>query len=461
MPRSLMLDFSNLGEDFFSKIETQTLDNAFLIHKNQALYDKLGLNIDEQALLNIASGQQKFEDTQPIASIYAGHQFGHFVPQLGDGRSCLIGQVNDCELSLKGAGQTPYSRGADGRCVLRSSIREYLCSIAMHGLNIATTQALTLVGSESEVYRENIETGAIVMRTAPSHVRFGHFELFASRAQKSQVKKLADFVIEHHYPHCRGESRYLDFLSEVVRRTAIMIANWQAQGFAHGVMNTDNMSILGLTLDYGPFGFLETYNSKFICNHSDYEGRYSFERQPSVALWNLARLVDSLSSLIDGKQAKSALDEYQTHLVSTYSTLMRKKFGLLEKDDQDNVLIGDFFEILHQHKKDYTNSLRQLSDIDKLSEDSDFDNWLALYQKRIAQQKNHDRLATMNSNNAKFILRNYLAEVAIRKAQKQDYSEIETLFNLLAKPFDRHPNFDSYTHQAPAWAQGLEVSCSS
>ncbi|MBT3432137.1 protein adenylyltransferase SelO, partial [uncultured Candidatus Thioglobus sp.] len=396
------LDFSSLGEEFFSPITTQPLNNTFLIHKNQALYDQLGLDFDEKTLLKIASGEQKFEGTQPIASIYAGHQFGHFVPQLGDGRSCLIGQVSGYELSLKGAGTTPYSRGADGRAVLRSSIREYLCSIAMKGLNIATTEALTLVSSDTEVYRENIEPGSIVMRVAPSHVRFGHFELFASRGQTAQVKQLADFVIEHYYPHCQGESRYVDFFNEVVKHTAVMIARWQAQGFSHGVMNTDNMSILGLTIDYGPFGFLETYNPKFVCNHSDHEGRYAFEQQPGIALWNLARLGDSLESLIDAKQSKAVLDNYQAYLVKAYSKLMRQKFGFIKKDDQDNVLIGQFFEVLYQNQKDYTNSLRQLSDIDQLSKDTDFTDWIELYHKRIDQDKSSDRVELMNSVNPKY-----------------------------------------------------------
>ena len=456
------MDFSSLGEEFFSPITTQPLNNTFLIHKNQALYDQLGLDFDEKTLLKIASGEQKFEGTQPIASIYAGHQFGHFVPQLGDGRSCLIGQVSGYELSLKGAGTTPYSRGADGRAVLRSSIREYLCSIAMKGLNIATTEALTLVSSDTEVYRENIEPGSIVMRVAPSHVRFGHFELFASRGQTAQVKQLADFVIEHYYPHCQGESRYVDFFNEVVKRTAVMIARWQAQGFSHGVMNTDNMSILGLTIDYGPFGFLETYNPKFVCNHSDHEGRYAFEQQPGIALWNLARLGDSLESLIDAKQSKAVLDNYQAYLVKAYSKLMRQKFGFIKKDDQDNVLIGQFFEVLYQNQKDYTNSLRQLSDIDQLSKDTDFTDWIELYHKRIDQDKSSDRVELMNSVNPKYILRNYLAEEAIREAQDQKrYDKIATLFELLRKPFDEHQGLELYTNEAPDWAQGLSVSCSS
>ena len=457
-----MLDFSNLGEEFFSPIETQPLNNTFLIHKNQALYDQLCLDMSDADLLKVVSGEQQFQNTQPIASIYAGHQFGHFVSQLGDGRSCLIGQTQGCELSLKGAGQTPYSRGADGRAVLRSSIREYLCSIAMKGLNIATTEALTLVGSETEVYREKIEPGAIVMRTAASHIRFGNFELFASRGQTKQVKQLADFVIDHHYPYCQGDNQYIDFFAEVVERTAIMVAGWQAQGFSHGVMNTDNMSILGLTIDYGPFGFLETYNPKFICNHSDHEGRYAFDQQPGVALWSLSRLADSLRSLITDKQAKTILDGYQTQLIESYSKLMRQKFGLIEKDDQDNVLIGQFFEVLYQKQKDYTNSLRQLNNIDQLSSDVDFSDWLALYDKRITQEQNGNRIELMNSVNPKYILRNYLAEAAIRKAQdEKDYAEIGTLFNLLSQPFDEHLNLTTYADETPSWAQGLEVSCSS
>ncbi|KAA0454055.1 MAG: YdiU family protein, partial [Candidatus Thioglobus sp.] len=361
------LNFASLGDDFFSPIETQTLKNAFLIHKNQALYQKLEIGLDDKTLLKVASGTAKFQNSQPIASIYAGHQFGYFVPQLGDGRSCLIGQANGHELSLKGAGQTPFSRGADGRCVLRSSIREYLASIAMHGLGIPTTEALTLVGSQSEVYRENIEFGAIVMRTAPSHIRFGNFELFASRGQIVQVKKLADFVIRHYYPQCLGKNKYSDFLVLVIKRTAKMIATWQAQGFEHGVMNTDNMSILGLTIDYGPFGFLEKYDPKFICNHSDHEGRYAFDQQPGVALWNLSRLADALNSLISDQQIKAALAQYQGYLVRYYSNLMRTKFGLFTKDENDNQLIGDFLNILYKHKKDYTNSIRGLSPSKRIS----------------------------------------------------------------------------------------------
>ena len=466
-----MLNFAKLGSEFSTKVQTQPLDQPFLIHKNTQLYADLGLVLTDSELLKITSGEEKFEQIEPIASIYAGHQFGHFNPQLGDGRSCLIAQIESNapgskrgyqELSLKGAGPTPYSRQADGRAVLRSSIREYLCSAAMQGLNISTTQALSLVGSSTEVYRENLETAAIVMRVAPTHIRFGHFELFASRGQIVQVKKLADFVIEQHFPELQGAKVYENFFLEVVKRTAVMIASWQAQGFAHGVMNTDNMSILGLTMDYGPFGFLETYDTSFVCNHSDHEGRYAFDQQPSIGLWNLTRLADALSSLIDTKQAKAILQTYEQQLIKSYSMLMRQKFGLTQQHEGDHQLINQFLELLRIHKKDYTNSLRGLADLEKLSADDNFSSWLVLYDQRLAEEKIEHRVELMNSVNPKFILRNYLAEEAIREAEdRKCYDKISTLFNLLSSPFEAHLGFESYTQKAPKWAQGLSVSCSS
>ena len=250
------LKFKDLGADFFAYIQTQRLENPSLIHVNQSLKQALNLNITDQEFLEICSGDKQLGQERPVSTVYAGHQFGYFVPQLGDGRSCLIGELEGNELSLKGAGTSPFSRGADGRAVLRSSIREYLCSIAMQGLNIPTTKALAIVASSSEVYREHVEPAAIVTRVAESHIRFGHFEYFSSQGQNENVKKLANFVIKHYMPDVK-QGDYLGMLREVIQSTAIMIARWQAQGFSHGVMNTDNMSILGLTIDYGPFSFME------------------------------------------------------------------------------------------------------------------------------------------------------------------------------------------------------------
>ncbi|MDC3315753.1 YdiU family protein [Candidatus Thioglobus sp.] len=457
------LKFKDLGVDFFAHIQTQRLENSSLIHVNESLRQDLNFNITDKELLEICSGEKQLAQENPISTVYAGHQFGYFVPQLGDGRSCLIGELEGNELSLKGAGTSPFSRGADGRAVLRSSIREYLCSIAMQGLNIPTTKALAIVNSTSEVYREHVENAAVVTRVAESHIRFGHFEYFSSLGQNENVKKLADFVIQHYMPEVK-QGDYLGLLREVIQSTAIMIARWQAQGFSHGVMNTDNMSILGLTIDYGPFSFMETYDPSFICNHSDTQGRYSFERQPSVALWNLHRLADALKTLLKEEELKEALSIYEKILVKEYSTLMRNKFGFSVQDESDNSLINNFLELLYTHKKDYHQSIRQLSNGDEHSLGEVFDPWFKDYRKRLKKEKVdlNQRRNLMNGVNPKYILRNYLAEVAIRKAEDlNEYVEIDNLFKLLRDPFDKHEGYESYDSETPEWAQNLELSCSS
>ena len=457
------LKFTTLGDDFFAEVETRRLDNSKLIHVNHEFKEELKLEISDEELLSICSGEKKLGEVNPVSTVYAGHQFGYFVPQLGDGRSCLIGEINNYEVSLKGAGKSPFSRGADGRAVLRSSIREYLCSIAMEALSIPTTKVLALVASDTGVYREHLENASIVTRLAKTHIRFGHFEFFAAQGQKDNVKKLADFVIKHHMPQVE-ENNYLEFFKEVVRSTAIMIAGWQAQGFAHGVMNTDNMSILGLTIDYGPFSFMEIYNPGFICNHSDTQGRYSFENQPSVALWNLQRLADSLQSIIKEPQLKEALLDYESFLVKEYSSLMRKKFGLLESHDEDNSLIHDFLELLYINKKDYHRSIRMLSTDKEHSFEKSFSPWFTRYKARLQKETStaQKREYLMHKVNPKYILRNYLAEVAIRKAEDlNEFDEIDILFQLLKKPFDINEGHESYDSEPPNWAQNLELSCSS
>ena len=457
------LKFKDLGADFFAQIQTQRLENPSLIHVNQSLKQALNLNITDQEFLEICSGDKQLGQERPVSTVYAGHQFGYFVPQLGDGRSCLIGELEGNELSLKGAGTSPFSRGADGRAVLRSSIREYLCSIAMQGLNIPTTKALAIVASSSEVYREHVEPAAIVTRVAESHIRFGHFEYFSSQGQNENVKKLANFVIKHYMPNVK-QGDYLGMLREVIQSTAIMIARWQAQGFSHGVMNTDNMSILGLTIDYGPFSFMEAYDPGFICNHSDTQGRYSFERQPSVALWNLHRLADTLKTLIEEEQLKEALSMYEKILVKEYSLLMRNKFGFAVQDESDNAIINNFLELLYTHKKDYHQSIRLLSNDDQSSLGKAFDPWFKDYHKRLKMETEdpNQRRALMNEVNPKYILRNYLAEVAIRRAEDHnEYAEIDSLFKLLRAPFEEHEGYESYDSETPEWAQNLELSCSS
>jgi uncharacterized protein YdiU (UPF0061 family) len=277
--------YARLPETFWSPHQPAPLEDHFLVHFNKKAADLIELD-HEQAnrpdFVDIISSASPLPGYESIAACYAGHQFGHYVPRLGDGRAILLGEVKTdanrkWDLQLKGGGLTLYSRDGDGRAVLRSTIREYLCSEAMHGLGIPTTRALCITGSNDEVYREKIETGAMLLRMAPSHVRFGSFEYFYYRQQLDDLKTLADYVVTGHFPHLvNKENPYLSLLKEVINSTAKLIAQWQSVGFAHGVMNTDNMSILGLTLDYGPYGFLDNYDPGYICNHSDHHGRYAF-----------------------------------------------------------------------------------------------------------------------------------------------------------------------------------------
>jgi uncharacterized protein YdiU (UPF0061 family) len=413
--------------------------------------------------------------------LYAGHQFGHYVPQLGDGRAIMLGEVTNqrgekWEIQLKGSGLTPYSRDGDGRAVLRSSIREYLCSEAMHGLGIPTTRALCLVDSNDEVYREQIETGAMLTRLAPSHVRFGSFEVFFYRNQHAPLQALADFVIQYHYPELRDESQpYTALLQNVIERTARLLAQWQAVGFAHGVMNTDNMSILGLTLDYGPYGFMEGYNPGFICNHSDYQGRYAFDQQPQIGLWNLTCLAQALTPLIEVDTAKAALQTYQQHFTDHYYQLMAQKIGFEQPNDEVLQLLGDLLDQMQRSQTDYTRLFRGLGEVvvevttphselrDMFLQRERFDRWLSEYRALLRRDAKPDaeRREMMMNTNPKYVLRNYMAQIAIDAAAQQDYSKIEQLMQLLQTPFAEHPELAHYAEPPPDWAGNIQVSCSS
>ena len=414
--------------------------------------------------------------------LYAGHQFGNFVSQLGDGRAILLGEIKNSAgdywgIQLKGAGPTPYSRNADGRAVLRSSIREYLCSEAMHGLGIPTTRALCIVGSDEEVYRETVERAAVVTRIAPSYVRFGSFEVFYHRGQHEQVKQLADYVIARHFAHLLDEEdKYARFLHEVMVSTAQLMAQWQAVGFSHGVMNTDNMSILGLTFDYGPFGFMENYNPEYICNHSDHGGRYAFNQQPQVGLWNLSTLAQALTPLVSIVQAEAVLDAYGDVYSEYYVKLMSQKLGITYAGLEDFELISQLLKMMQASQLDYTNLFRSLSRFksdnnekntglrDQFIDRAEYDGWSAAYKARLQAEKSDDaeREQRMNCINPKYTLRNYLAQIAISKAENErDYSEVDTLLRLLAKPFDEQAEMENYAAPAPEWARHIEVSCSS
>ncbi|MEG1655475.1 MAG: YdiU family protein, partial [Hafnia sp.] len=343
-----MTQFINSYHDelagFYTELKPTPLKDARLLYYSQPLADDLGLSPDfftgESAA--VLRGEALLPGMNPLAQVYSGHQFGVWAGQLGDGRGILLGeqQLPDgrkYDWHLKGAGLTPYSRMGDGRAVLRSVIREFLASEALHHLGIPTTRALSIVTSQQPVFREQPERGAMLMRIAESHLRFGHFEHFYYREQPDEVRKLADYAIRHHWPHLVDEKdRYVLWLRDIAERTARLIALWQAQGFAHGVMNTDNMSILGLTIDFGPYAFLDDYQPGFICNHSDYQGRYAFDNQPAVAYWNLHRLGQALSGLMTADQIRGALDAYEPALMVAFGEQMRKKLGFFSRDNQDN-----------------------------------------------------------------------------------------------------------------------------
>ncbi|MGZ3458524.1 MAG: protein adenylyltransferase SelO [Archangium sp.] len=426
-------------------------------------------------------GARLLPGMEPFAMVYAGHQFGVYVPRLGDGRALLLGEALNAggerwDVQLKGSGPTPFSRMGDGRAVLRSSIREYLCSEAMHGLGIPTTRALCVLGSGEPVYREEVETGAMVVRLSPSHVRFGTFEYFHYTGQHEHLKQLADYVTSRHFPHlAAAPDRYARFYAEVVERTARLIAQWQAVGFAHGVMNTDNMSILGLTLDYGPFGFLDDFDPGFVCNHSDERGRYAFDQQPRIALWNLACLGEALLTLLSEDEARAALGAFQPAFASHFLSRLREKLGLREAREEDRSLIESLFARMAETHVDYTRFFRTLGRFDSSPEARNpalrdqfldregFDSWAADYRRRLAAESSQDaeRRARMDRVNPKYVLRNYLAQTAIERAQAGDFSEVDRLRALLEDPFSEHPEHEASAEPPPTWGRHLVVSCSS
>ncbi|MGL4475825.1 MAG: protein adenylyltransferase SelO, partial [Shewanella sp.] len=406
-------------------------------------------------------------------------QFGGYSPQLGDGRAMIVGSLQApegaFEMSLKGAGITPYSRHGDGRAVLRSALREFLASEALHHLGIATTRALAVVGSDLPVWRETAETAAITVRLARSHIRFGHFQYVTHGLQsKPQLQALIDFTIMQHYPELTLDSQgYSAWFAKVVDSTALMIAKWQAFGFTHGVMNTDNMSILGDTLDYGPFGFLDRYDEDFVCNHSDSESRYSFVRQPGVALWNLQRLAQALAPIIASDSLVSGLDSFEPRLIEHYVTIMSGRLGMARHDnDSDLELISALMRGLQANGLDYTRTMRQLKFVSRADKQQPWQDdcvhpqlmsdWWRAYKARLVGIDDWDGWqAQRQRTNPKYILRNYLAQQAIEEAERGNLEMVTSLMAALQNPFDEQTQYEQYAQLPPDWAQGLVLSCSS
>ena len=497
--------FADLDGKFYTRLPPTPLPAPYLVSLAPDAAALLGLDAATGALpdfVNIFAGNRVPGWADPIATVYSGHQFGVWAGQLGDGRAIRLAEAQTpagpWEIQIKGGGLTPYSRMADGRAVLRSSIREYLCSEAMAALGVPTTRALSIVGSDAPVRRESIETAAVVTRLSPTFIRFGHFEHFAARDDVASLRQLADFVIDRFYPACRDDAQpYQALLREVSLRTADLIAHWQAVGFCHGVMNTDNMSILGLTIDYGPFGFLDAFDANHICNHSDSQGRYAYSQQPQVAFWNLHCLAQALLPLWYDRdagdtdeakeaakeaaiaQARAAIDVFRERYARAFFRHYRAKLGLRPpadgNDAPDEALFGSLFKLLHEQRVDYTIFWRNLSRVSAHGPEQDapvrdlfldraaWDAWAADYRARLRAEQSDDaaRAAAMNRVNPKYVLRNHLAETAIRHAKDKDFSEVERLLKVLSRPYDDQPGAEDYAALPPDWASGLEVSCSS
>ena len=489
-PRELILGspfrsdgFATLGPAFFTELRPTPLPDPYLVALNKPLSQELGLDPSHLVSpdgVDALTGSLPVAGTRPLATVYSGHQFGVWAGQLGDGRAILLGEIDTPsggrELQFKGSGRTPYSRMGDGRAVLRSSIREFLASEAMHGLGIPTTRALSVTGSDAPVVREEVETAAVVVRVAPSFIRFGHFEHFAARGQDDELRKLADFVVDRFYPQCRasrelGGNPYANLLQAVSERTAALVARWQEAGFCHGVMNTDNMSILGLTIDYGPYQFLDGFDPGHVCNHSDEGGRYAYNRQPNVAYWNLFCLGQALFPLIGSEElALAALESYKTVFPQQLEARMRAKLGLADARDGDRELVEGVLSLLAGERTDYPIFWRRLS---QLVRDGDagpvrdlflgraaFDGWLADYEARLPADRAAAGLAMLRTN-PKYVLRNHLAELAIRRAKVKDFGGVADLLQVVRSPFDEHPAHEAMATFPPDWASHIEISCSS
>lgn len=460
----------------FLKVKSSPIAHPKLLHANDDLLHRLEIDpyeMEKSSFVRFINGDLEFDGLFFGSSFYSGHQFGVYVPRLGDGRAIMLAELETSygahfELQLKGAGLTPFSRMGDGRAVVRSSIREYLASAHLKSLSIPTTEALAIIHGQDDVYRETVEKSAVVMRVAESFIRFGHFEYYAHTGQKAELNKLIHFVIDTYFPHLAlQDNRVVLFYQEVVKKTALLFAKWQAAGFCHGVLNTDNMSILGLTIDYGPYGFIDQFDLDFVCNHSDHEGRYSYGNQPSIGMWNLERLGAALGHFINEDDLKRTLDSYPQIFHFEYRRLLRDKLGLFVTEEKDEELMRSLFHMLIKTGIDYTNFFRALCHYQTtrtlpFAEDPELLSFLKQYDERLGRESTtaEERKEQMLASNPKFILRNWLAQVAI-DSYDSDPSALAKLFDVLSHPFDEHPDREGWAMPAPPEYKNLCVSCSS
>jgi len=496
----------------YSKVLPEKVSSPQLVAYSREVAEVLGLsepNCTSKRFTEIFAGNDQLEGMEPFAMCYGGHQFGSWAGQLGDGRAINLGEVitkgrTRRVLQLKGAGPTPYSRSADGLAVLRSSVREFLCSEAMHHLGIPTTRALSLITTGESVMRDMFydghpknEPGAVVCRVSPSFIRFGNFEILAARQELSLLKQLTDYTITTDFPHLGAPSKavYLKWFQEVCDTTLTMILHWMRVGFVHGVMNTDNMSILGLTIDYGPYGWLEGYDANWTPNTTDAHGkRYSYSNQPHIGQWNLFQLANALYPLIQDKEAiEEVLRTYSSNFQIGWNSMMAGKLGLSSFHQQsDDPLIGDLIDILQEVETDMTIFFRNLAKVPESEDPTNTENtkhplydayyepekrdkdcieksnrWLEQYLSRLGKDPTNleQRVISMNRVNPKYVLRNYLAQLAIDKAEQGDNSLVEELLELLRYPYDEQPENEKYAVKRPEWARNKAgcsmLSCSS
>jgi len=462
--------YGRLPERFYARLEPTAVSAPHLIKLNRPLALQLGLDPEMLASADgvaALAGNRLPDGAEPIALAYAGHQFGNFVPQLGDGRAVLLGEVVDItgtrrDIQLKGSGPTPFSRRGDGRAALGPVLREYLISEAMHALGIPTTRSLAAVTTGDHVYRETALPGAVLTRVASSHIRVGTFQFFAARGDVEALRLLADHVIVRHYPKASG---YRDLYEKVIARQAALVARWLLVGFIHGVMNTDNVSIAGETIDYGPCAFMDAYNPETVFSSIDQHGRYAYGKQPQIGGWNMARLGEALMPLFSDdqdealKQANESLQTYQPHFGRELMAGLRRKLGLVTEQEGDSELAQDFLNILNDHGTDFTLAFRRLGDGTArglFEEPAAFDAWAGRWRARTAseQQDEATRHAAMHAVNPLYIPRNHRVEAALSAAiEDGDYGPFEELLTVLANPYEERPDFAAYA-EPPGADQG-------
>jgi uncharacterized protein YdiU (UPF0061 family) len=478
--------FAGLGDAFSTAVSPAPIAEPQLVLVSTdalALLDLPPEAAESEEFTQLFAGHKLWATAEPRAMLYSGHQFGGYSPRLGDGRGLLLGEVfnnagEHWDLHLKGAGPTPYSRSGDGRAVLRSSIREFLASEALHALGIPTSRALCVTSSSTPVWREQQETAAMLLRLAPSHVRFGSFEFFYYSQQHQQLGELAAHVLACHFPECSTAAEpYAAMFGQIVERNAELIAYWQAYGFCHGVMNSDNMSILGISFDFGPFAFLDDFDAQHICNHSDDRGRYSFSNQVPIAHWNLSALAQALTPLVEVEQLRASLGLFLPLYQAHYLSLMRQRLGLLDADAGDQSLVERLLQLMQGSAVDYSLFFRRLGEqpaevaLARLRDDfvdlAGFDQWAADYCARTANLADSQtdsqaaRRARMHAVNPLYVLRNYLAQQAIAAAEQGDYAPVRELHRVLSQPFTEQAGMQAYAERPPQWGKHLEISCSS